>query len=271
MKYYKDDLLGTIWIGQVIQTDDPLQLGRIKVNVFSKYDEIEDPTLLPWAISYNQLSTGTIILPKIGDIVNVFFENGDDYVPFYFTSIKNSEELLAEYGEDYPKVWSLAYDKRMGEDGLGEVGEERTLEIFYTETQGLIIRKNESFIQISNEDESITLKNTKGNQTIIMNDVGIIATNGNTEKSIHISETGISLGTEEVSTEPAVLGDTLDTKLVEFVEAIGKLQIASPAGPCSPIAAAPTWASDVLKVFGVEKTDGGWQDCKSLLVTLDKE
>ena len=261
---------GTIWIGEVINTADPLQLGRVKLRIFGKYDELEDEAI-PWSIPYNQLSSGIIVIPKIGEMCNVFFEQGDDNIPFYTGVIKNNDDLIGEYAEDYPKVWSLVYDKRMGEDGLGEVGEERTIEIFYTETQGLIIRKNESFIQISNEDESITLKNTKGNQTIIMNDVGIIATNGNTEKSIHISETGISLGTEEVSTEPAVLGDTLDTKLVEFVEAIGKLQIASPAGPCSPIAAAPTWASDVLKVFGVEKTDGGWQDCKSLLVTLDKK
>ena len=188
MKYFKDELIGTIWIGTVIRTDDPLQLGRVKIKIFSKYDELEED-VIPWAIPYNQLSTGTCIIPKVGDVINTFFENGDDYVPFYFTTIRNSQELLAEYGEDYPKVWSLTYDKKLGEDGEGTLGEERTLEIFYTETQGLIIRKNLSYIQIKNEDESIFIKN------------------GKTEDVIHINDDGISLGSEGISEEPAVLGD----------------------------------------------------------------
>ena len=85
MKYFKDELVGTVWIGEVIQTDDPLSLGRAKVKVFGKYDELTDE-VIPWSIPFNQLSTGTIIIPKVGDIVNVLFENGDEYVPFYLKS-----------------------------------------------------------------------------------------------------------------------------------------------------------------------------------------
>ena len=247
MKYFKDELVGTIWIGEVLRTDDPLQLGRVKINVFSKYDEL-DEEVIPWAIPYNQLSTGTSIIPKVGDIINVFFENGDDYVPFYFTTIKNSDDLLAEYGEDYPKVWSLVYDKRMGEDGEGAAGEERTLEIFYTETQGLIIRKNLTFIQFKNEDESILLKN------------------GKTEKVINISDGGISLGTEGTSAEPAVLGDTLEELLNSFITELGKISaIATPAGPSGPISGSPQWSPLVQKF----KTD--WATFKSKLVSLDSE
>ena len=246
-KYFKDDLVGTIWIGEVLRTDDPLQLGRVKIKVFSKYDEL-DEEVIPWAIPYNQLSTGTSIIPKVGDIINVFFENGDDYVPFYFTTIKNSDDLLGEYGDDYPKVWSLVYDKRMGEDGEGTEGEERTLEIFYTETQGLIIRKNLTFIQFKNEDESILLKN------------------GSTEKVINISDDGISLGTEGTSAEPAVLGDTLEELLNSFITELGKISaITTPAGPSGPISGSPQWATLVQKF----KTD--WATFKSKLVTLDDE
>ena len=246
-KYYKDESLGTIWIGEVVNTADPLQLGRVKIKIFSKYDELE-PDVIPWAIPYNQLSTGTSIIPKVGDIVNAFFENGDEYVPFYFTSIKNSDDLLAEYGDDYPKIWSLVYDKRMGEDGEGTLGEERTLEVFYTETQGLIIRKNQSFIQIKNEDESILLSN------------------GSTQKVIHISDDGISIGTEGTSAEPAVLGDTLEELLNSFITELGKISaIATPAGPSGPISGAPTWAPLVQKF----KTD--FVKFKSKLVTLDAE
>lgn len=246
-KYFKDDLNGTIWIGEVINTADPLKLGRCKVRVFSKYDEL-DESVIPWSIPYNQLSTGTSIIPKKGNIVNVFFENGDDYVPFYFTSVRNSDELIAEYGNDYPKVWSLVYDKRMGEDGEGTPGEERTLEIFYTETQGLMIRKNQSFLQFKNEDESILIQN------------------GKTNKAFHINDKGISIGSIGESKEPAVLGDTLEKIFNSFITELGKISaIATPAGPSGPIGGSPQWAALVAKF---KKDFPGF---KSKLITLDGE
>ena len=244
-KYFKDESLGTIWIGQVIRTDDPLQLGRIKVKVFSKYDELNE-TVIPWAIPYNQLSTGTIIIHKVNDIVNIFFENGDENVPFYFTAAKASDQLLSEFGNDYPKVWSIVYDKKLGEDGTGNLSKDRTLEIFYTDTQGLIIRKNDSFIQIKNEDESILIKN------------------GDTSKVIHINKDGISLGTENGSKEPGVLGDTLEKLLNSFIEELGKISsITTPSGPSGPISGSPQWQPLVLKF----KQD--WKKFKSKLITLD--
>jgi len=241
---FKDITLGTIWVGEVINTGDPLQLGRIKIKVFGKYDELEEE-VIPWAIPYNQLSSGTVYIPKIGEICNVFFENGDENIPFFMGISKTNDDLLGEYAEDYPKVWSIVYDKRAGEDALGEVSDERTLEIFYTETQGLIIRKNQSFIQFKNEDESILL------------------TNGSTGKVVHISNDGISLGTVGISLEPAVLGTTLETLLTELITEIGLLVIPTPAGP-APVSSAPTWAN-------VEAINQKWVDFKSLLVTLDKE
>lgn len=196
---FKDITLGTIWVGEVINTGDPLQLGRVKIKVFGKYDELEEG-VIPWAIPYNQLSSGTVYIPKMGEICNVFFENGDENIPFFMGISKTNNDLLGEYAEDYPKVWSIVYDKRAGENATGEASDERTLEIFYTETQGLIIRKNQSFIQFKNEDESIFIKN------------------GKTEDVIHINDDGISLGSEGISEEPAVLGD----KNVIALEALSK-------------------------------------------------
>lgn len=247
---FRDNLWGTVWIGEVISTDDKLKLGRVKVKIFGKFDELEDE-VIPWSIPYNQLSTGTVIIPKVGDIVNVFFENGDENIPFYFSTIKTSDEAVAELEGDYPKVWSIVYDKRMGEDGEGNAGTERTLEIFYTETQGLIIRKNETFIQLKNEDESILLKN------------------GKTQRVINISDSGISLGTEGVSKEPAVMGQTLDNLLADFITKLGSVTVNSPAGPCSPLNASPGWPGVIAGKF--DTPNNGWEDIKSLLVSIDKD
>lgn len=247
---FKDLTLGTVWIGSVINTADPLQLGRVKIRIFGKYDEL-DEEVIPWSIPYNQLSSGTVIIPKVGEFCNVFFENGDENVPFYTGIAKTNDDLIGEFAEDYPKVWSIVYDTRMGEDGVGEVSDERSLEIFYTETQGLIIRKNDSFVQFKNEDESILVKN------------------GNTGKVVHLFDDGISIGTEGGSLEPAVLGDTLEQLLIDFITALGQVQVVSPAGPCSPMAAAPTWPSDILNKYGVPQAE--WENFKSTIVTLDKE
>ena len=236
---FKDETLGTIWVGEVINISDPLKLGRVKLKIYGKYDNL-DEQVIPWSIPYNQLSSGTTIIPKVGEIWNVFFENGDENIPFYVSSAKTNNDLLGEINSDYPKVWSIVYDKTIGEN--------KTLEIFYTETQGLVIRKSSTFIQIKNEDDSILLSN------------------GKTNKVIHISNDGISLGKIGSSDEPTVLGDTLEKLLNSFIEELGKIQaITTPSGPSGPINSSPQWSLLVEKF----KTD--WITFKSKLVTIDKE
>lgn len=236
---FKDETIGTIWMGEVIDNEDPLKLGRVKISIFGKYDEL-DIEVIPWAIPYNQLSSGMVLIPKIGENCNVFFENGDENIPFYMGIAKTNDDLISEYGDDYPKVWSIVYDKT--------IGEEKTLEIFYTDTQGLIIRKSDSYIQIKNEDESILISN------------------GSTGKVVHISDDGISLGTEKVSKEPAVLGDTLEKLLNSFITELGKVgAIPTPSGPSSTINSSAQWAPLVAKF----KKD--WKEFKSKLVSLDKD
>tara|TARA_R110000796_G_scaffold192641_6_gene309331 strand:+ start:6718 stop:7428 length:711 start_codon:yes stop_codon:yes gene_type:complete len=235
---FTDITLGTIWIGEVLNSEDPLSLGRVKIAVFGKFDELSED-VIPWAIPYNQLASGTVIIPKKGEVCNVFFENGDENVPFYTGIAKTNDDLLSEFGEDYPSVWSIVYDKT--------IGEEKSLEIFYTDTQGLMIRKSNSLINIKNEDESV------------------IITNGKTKKSIHISDDGISLGTEGKSAESAVLGDTLETLLNDFITELGKIgAIPTPAGPSGTLSSSPLWTPLVAKF----KTD--WETMKSQLVSLDK-
>lgn len=185
---FKDITLGTIWVGEVFDLDDPLKIGRAKIRIFGKYDDLTEE-VIPWSFPFNQLNSGTIIMPKIGDIVNVFFENGDENVPIYTSAVKPNDDLLGEIEGDFPKAWSIVYDNRMGEDGKGEESDARTLQIFYTETQGLIIKKNDSLFQIRNDDESIFI------------------TNGKSGDVIHMNDDGISIGSEGTSDEPAVLGD----------------------------------------------------------------
>ena len=232
---FKDNTIGTIWLGEVINVDDPLKLGRIKIRIFGKYDELED-SVIPWAISLNLLSSGTLILPKVGEVVNVLFENGDEYVPLYFTNESINDTLKANIEDDYPLFWSL-YNDNIGD---------KSLNIYYTDTQGLIIQKNDSIIRFNNEDDSI------------------IINNGENSKVIHLNNSGISIGSLESSAEPAVLADTLEQLLNDFITDLGNVGgVLTPMGPTNLLSTSPQWPALVSKY------QTAWREFKSQIVTID--
>ena len=45
---FQEELVGTEWMGIIVNTSDELFMGRCKVRVFEKFDEISDEDL-PWA------------------------------------------------------------------------------------------------------------------------------------------------------------------------------------------------------------------------------
>ena len=104
------------WTGKVIENDDPLHLGRIKIRIVGFYNEIADDAI-PWAMpetSYFGSSKGNFTVPPIGTMVRGYFDNGDDQKPIYnaiapalsnyATSdlISNPEEEL-----EYPNIVTL--------------------------------------------------------------------------------------------------------------------------------------------------------------------
>lgn len=76
-----------IYRGIVRDNLDPLQLGRVKVQVYPMLGGITDYTTLPWSIPCYPLwvgsgsGTGYFAVPDIGTRVYVQFEEGDIYQP----------------------------------------------------------------------------------------------------------------------------------------------------------------------------------------------
>jgi len=85
--------------GIVVDVDDPVKAGRVRVKVHPMMDGIEDETVLPWALPATPIGggledTGSICVPEIGSIVWVFFENGEVMNPVYFaSSISRRDEV----------------------------------------------------------------------------------------------------------------------------------------------------------------------------------
>jgi len=84
-----------IYRGIVVDTDDTLKLGRVKIKVLPMMNDIqvmlgEVKDALPWAVPAMPLSEGagagfgTFTVPQIDAMVWCFFENGDFMQPVYF-------------------------------------------------------------------------------------------------------------------------------------------------------------------------------------------
>jgi hypothetical protein len=189
--FFNDDLR-KIWLGTVVDVNDPEFKGRVKVKIFGKFDNIINEHI-PWAYPIytsnggSSSGTGIFSTPKLNSIVSVRFNNDNIYYPEYYQSIHICDELKEELKTDYVNAHSLLYDV------------DEKLKITYFQKQGLLIQYNDSIINI-NPDKTIKVQSDKD---------GLL---------FHIKKDHISLGKLNKSAEPCVLGD----KNVDALNAITK-------------------------------------------------
>lgn len=183
------------WLGEVVENDDELREFRCKIKVYGVYDnlEIED---IPWAYPANSLSFSSIdnggfgsgSSPKIGTILKVKFNNGNIYAPEYFSIQNINPSLKEEIGDDYFNSHVFCYD------------EDEELKAYYTQEKGYFISLKDSIINVR-PDNTVYIEHAGG-------------------QIIHIQENKISLGSEDESDQPALLGDNTEKTLEEINEAI---------------------------------------------------
>ena len=92
----------THWTGKVVDVNDNLKMGRIRVRIFGHYDEVQDE-VLPWSIpegTYLGASSSNLVVPPLDSIVRGYFENGDPMKPVY-TGIITAENPLAAAAESF--------------------------------------------------------------------------------------------------------------------------------------------------------------------------
>jgi len=114
MEFEKDSYkLKGFFRGKVLDNDDPDELGKIKVEVFSIFDGILAADL-PWAVPAMPMFTGAgfdhgcFSVPEINSYVWCFFEQEDVYQPVYFAeALDGVHGLPTERTTNYPnrKVW----------------------------------------------------------------------------------------------------------------------------------------------------------------------
>lgn len=196
---FEDNILGTDWIGEVVDIEDPKEEGRIKVKVFGKFDGLETEHI-PWARSRINIGGGSTSgsgyhsVPKLGSTAAVVFTNGNIYEPEWYTLQHISDELKEEItGDNYLNAHSLIYDTEI----------EGSLKLFYTTEVGLMIDFNESQVNIR-PDQSVFITFASG-------------------KVVHVLQDSISLGSEDKSAEPALLGDKSEDLYNDIITALNNL------------------------------------------------
>jgi hypothetical protein len=184
----------TGYFGIVEDIKDPEKRGRIKVRVFVKYDNLE-LNFIPWSnpdfgfVGGDSSGGGNFALPKIGTIVFVYFLNDDFYHPIWKGIPVPSTSLIEFIGTDYENAVSLFYDKELECGSL--MIPSRGILNFYKKAS-ILIRK----------DSTIILKTEK--------------------QTLHINN-GISLGSEDKSNEPSVLGNKNVDVLEDIVGLLSEL------------------------------------------------
>lgn len=195
-QWVKDDLRNMEFLGVVVDVEDPKKIGRCRIRVFGKFDDIEDGDL-PWATPYRNLSfgqdggSGQFSTPKKDAVVRVRFNNGNIYFPEYYSLQEMATDLKNEISGSYTNAHSVIYDK------------DEELRMYYTQEKGFTLFLKESRINIAN-DNAITIEH-KGTSAII-------ELRGNNITITADSEINLTGGSRIKATSPEVWMDGKETK-----------------------------------------------------------
>ena len=184
-----------IRLGEIVDINDPLKQGRARIRVFGFFEdlEIED---IPWAEQSYALSfssargSGNITIPRLGSVVNVYFDGSNYYKIYYGTEMETSPELLAEIADSYEGAQSLIYDTD---------AQPGPLKIFYTRKKGLTISLGDAKVQLDTQD---------GGQLRVVIEMGEDQIRMERRKVI-INSNNIELG--EGATQSVIRGDAFKT------------------------------------------------------------
>lgn len=184
--------------GEVVLVDDETKQGKIRIRIAGIFGENIPDENIPWAMPRFQHKEEYCV-PPIGSKVQVRFLHNNIHFPEWWLQ-KGKSNTMSD--EDYPSG-VLLFERDLEEFELdGKVS------VRYTESEGLVTELT---------------KNDNVSTTIIRPDNSIFLKNGSTGHVVHLSETGISLGTEEESAEPGVLGDKNREALDKLNENIKEL------------------------------------------------
>lgn len=180
--------------GKVLDVEDPIKQCRIKVSILGYNDKLPIEAV-KWIEPMANNVFGSFVLPLVDDFVKIMLDKDNDYIRWSNLG-NNDSNLINSIGDDYSTAFVFGYRN------LKALGKEGDMGLYWTNTDGLKLVNNIASLEIR-EDGTIILKND--------------------EYSLHITKDNISLGSENKSKEPAVLGDQNTLALEKINDSINEL------------------------------------------------
>lgn len=141
-----DKYKNSLYFGIVEDVNDPRKQGRIKVRVQNVFDGLPLDHL-PWSSPYIIPNGKSFSIPAVGKIVNVSFDNGSIYSPYYVYTEKYNinlqDKLESMSDDDYENFNALVFDHRTQ---------------IYSETEQLTLDFKLNKLTIDNESMNLELK-----------------------------------------------------------------------------------------------------------------
>lgn len=143
------DLKNKTFVGIVKDNNDPQKLGRCRVQVINVLEDLPDSDL-PWASPWKDLNGNSFVVPDVGKVVSVVFDDGNPYRPEYIYAehfnINLQKKLNELNGAAYTSMRALMFDHKT--------------QIYSNDSEGL--KMDYKFNNINIKDGSIDL-NLKDN------------------------------------------------------------------------------------------------------------
>jgi len=132
-----EDVFGGKYTGKVVDNKDPEKIGRCKIKVYGVFDEVADDDL-PWSapeFDFVGSLAGSFVVPPIGCMVGVTFEDGDLYLPRYSKKVVDISKLPKNRLKNYPHTMVM-YETDKG--SVFEI-DRQTDEVLFTHSSGTTI------------------------------------------------------------------------------------------------------------------------------------
>lgn len=216
-----------LYRGLVMDNNDPLQYGRLKIKIYPMFRLLETQ-YLPWVKPAFPVfdgagsGTGSFAVPKNGTYVFVMFEQGDIHQPVYFAESPTAQKgLPSSRTTNYPnkKVWRTSANVEVSIDDTAQ-------EIKVTHPAGT----------------SITIDSAGKVTVAASGDVAVSGTNVQVDATANAV---VNAGVKATIAAPQVnLGDEAGYPLITTKDFLTALVIApSGGGPCTLLPGAGTLKS----------------------------
>lgn len=158
-----------IYVGVVVDNEDPAKKGRLKIRVPMVYGNIDDADL-PWCepcFPYGYNDTGIFFIPEIGALTVTMFINGSFYKPIWLGCIHREETNIIpqKAKSNYPerkiiktKTGYILFDDK---EEYIEIKHKNGSEIIFEKNGDIIIHADRDII-IRSRNGDLILLNPKG-------------------------------------------------------------------------------------------------------------